>query len=71
MKQFDAELGCLSVEYGMAHWLTNDDYRDINTAMVEVMEPYKSGIYPRLRQRARERKLGEIEELKREIEGLR
>jgi len=35
--------------------------------MVEALEPYKAEIYPRLKQRARERKLGEIERLKREI----
>lgn len=71
MKQFDKSQSCFSVEYGLDYWLNNDDYRDINTVMVEVMEPYKAEIYPRLRQRARERKLGEIERLKREIEGLK
>jgi len=70
MKQFDRELGCVSVEYGMKYWLTAEDYQDINTAMVEAMEPYKAEIYPRLKQRARERKLGEIERLKVEIEKL-
>ena len=71
MKQFDRKHGCVSVEYGMTYWLTSDDYKDINTAMVEIMGPYKAEIYPRLRQRARERKLGEIERLKREIEELK
>jgi len=70
MKQFDKEQGCVSIEYGMTYWLNNDDYTDINTAMVEVIEPYKSEIYPRLKQRARERKLGEIERLKKEIENI-
>jgi hypothetical protein len=70
MKQFDKEHGCFSVEYGMTYWLTSDDYRDINTAMVEAIEPYKSELYPRLKQRVRERKLGEIERLKKEIETL-
>jgi len=71
IKQFDREQGCISIEYGMTYWLNSDDYRDINTAMVELMEPYKSEIYPRLKQKARERKLGEIERLKREIETLK
>lgn len=71
IKQFDKEHGCLSVEYGMTYWLTSEDYKDINIAMVEVMEPYKSEIYPRLRQRARERKLAEIERLKREIDEIK
>lgn len=67
MKQFDKVQGCVSVEYGMKYWLTAEDYQDINTALVEALEPYKSDIYPRLRQRARESKLGEIERLKREL----
>lgn len=71
LKQFDKDRGCKSVEYGMDYWIKSEDYRDINTTMVEVMEPYKSEIYPRLRQRARKRKLGEIERLKREIEELK
>jgi hypothetical protein len=70
IKQFDWEQGCVSIEYGMTYWLNSEDYRDINTAMVETLEPYKAEIYPRLKQRARERKLGEIERLKREVEKL-
>jgi hypothetical protein len=68
MKQFDKDQGCISVEYGMKYWLTGEDYRDINTAMVEAFEPYKAEIYPRLRQKAKEKKMGEIERLKRELE---
>jgi hypothetical protein len=71
IKQFDREQGCVSIEYGMTYWLNNDDYRDINTAMVETLEPYKAEIYPRLKQRAREMKLGEIERLKSEIENIK
>jgi hypothetical protein len=71
MKQFDTEQGCRSIEYGTTHWLNSKDYMNINTAMVELMEPYISEIYPKLRQRAREKKLGEIERLKREIETLK
>jgi hypothetical protein len=70
LKQFDREQGCISVEYGMKYWLNNDDYRDINTAMVETMEPYKAEIYPRLKQKAREKKMREIERLKREIDKI-
>ena len=54
----------------MTYWLTAEDYRDINTAMVEAIEPYKADIYPRLKQKAKERKLGEIERLRREIDRL-
>jgi hypothetical protein len=70
VKQFDKEHGCVSLEYGMTYWLNNEDYGDINTAMVEIMEPYKAELYPRLKQKAREKRLGEIEKLKREIERL-
>lgn len=35
--------------------------------MVESMEPYKAEIYPRLKEKAKERKLGEIERLKDEL----
>jgi hypothetical protein len=70
LKQFDRDYGCKSVEYGMDYWITDEDYRDINSAMVNTFEPYKSEIYPRLKQRAREIKLVEIERLKKEIEKL-
>ena len=63
MKQFDREHECLSVEYGMTYWITGADYQDINTAMVEVMEPYKSDLYPRLKQKAKEIKLKQIKGL--------
>ena len=70
MKQFDKDQGCVSIEYGMTYWIKNDEYGDINMAMVESMEPYKSELYPRLKQKARERKLAEIEKLKKECEQL-
>jgi len=70
MKQFDRDHSCVSVEYGSTHWLNSEDYSDINRAMVESLEPYKSEIYPRLRQRAKEKKLGEIERLQKEIKKL-
>jgi hypothetical protein len=70
MKQFDKDQGCVSVEYGMTYCIKNDDYGDINTAMVESMELYKSGLNPRLNQNAKERKLAEIEKLKKECEQL-
>ena len=46
ISQFDRDQGCVSVEYGMKYWLNNEDYRDINNAMVEAYEPYKTEIYP-------------------------
>lgn len=70
IKQFDREHGCVSIEYGMTYWLNNDDYRDINTAMVDAIEPYKANLYPRLKQKAKDKKLVEIERLKREIDEI-
>jgi hypothetical protein len=70
IKQFDKEHGCISVEYGMTYWLNNDDYRDINTAMVEVMEPYKGALYLRMKRKAKDIKLKQLDKLKAEIEGL-
>jgi len=70
IKQFDREQGCVSIEYGMTYWLNNDDYRDINTAMVETLEPYKAEIYPRLRQKTRDKKLAQIKGLMREVEEM-
>ena len=70
LRQFDKDYGCKSVEYGMDYWIKNEDYQDINTAMVEALAPYKSEIYPPLRQKAKEKKMMQIEKLKREIEGI-
>jgi len=71
MKQFDMDQGCISVEYGMKYWLTGEDYRDINTAMVEAFEPYKAEIYWRLNENARQKKLTQINALMKEIEELK
>lgn len=68
--QFDRDYGCKSTEYGMEYWLTGEDYRDINTAMVEAFEPYKSEIYPRLKLNAKERKLAQIKGLMKEVEEM-
>ena len=70
LKQFDKDYGCKSVEYGMDYWIKSDDYRDINTAMVEAFESYKAEIYPRLKQRAKKKKLDQIQALTRQLEEL-
>jgi hypothetical protein len=70
LQQFDNDYGCKSVEYGMDYWLTGEDYRDINTSMVETFGPYKAEIYPKLRRRAKEKKLDQIQALARELEEL-
>jgi hypothetical protein len=40
LAQFDSRGRCESVEYGSNRWLTQDDYRDIDAAMIEVATPY-------------------------------
>ena len=70
LQQFDKDHGCKSIEYGMDYWINNEDYRDINTAMVEAFEPYKAEIYPKLKQKAKEKKLDQIQALTRQLEEL-
>jgi hemerythrin superfamily protein len=38
--------------------------------MVEALEPYKNEIYPRLRQKAKEKKQAQINKLMKEVEEL-
>ena len=51
LDQFDRSKGCLSVEYGYAWWINDEDYRDINNAMVDAT----TGLLPELRHMLRER----------------
>ena len=51
LDQFDRSKGCLSVEYGYAWWINDEDYRDINGAMVDAA----TGLLPELRHMLRER----------------
>jgi len=71
LKQFDKNYGCKSIEYGTTYWFTSGDYHDLNSEMVESLEPYKAEIYTVLRQKTKEIKLKQIEQLKREIEGIK
>lgn len=70
LKQFDRDYGCKSVEYGSGYWLTNEEYKDINSAMINSLQPYKKTIYSGLKQKAKEIKLRQIEKLNIEIEEL-
>jgi len=71
IKQFDRDKGCISIEYGMKYWLSGEDYADINNAMVDAMELNKVAIYPRLKQKARDKKLTEINKLKDKLKKLK
>lgn len=70
MRQFDREHDCISVEYGMKYWLNAEDYADINNAMVDALSEYKGSIYPKLKEKAKEKKLAEIERLRKEIDSI-
>lgn len=68
LKQFDKDYGYRSIEYGTTYWFNDEDYNDLNSAMVESLEPYKAEIYANLKQKTKDMKLRQIEKLKAEIE---
>ena len=51
LDQYDRSKGCQSVEFGGSGWLENEDYRDINGAMVDAA----TELLPELRRMLRER----------------
>ena len=70
LKQFDRDFGYRSVEYGSTYWITSEDYHDLNSEMAYSLEPYKATIYSGLKQKTKEMKLKQMEQLKAEIENL-
>jgi len=71
MKQFDWDFGCISIEYGTDSWIKGDDYHDINTAMANAFVPYRFVIYPRLKNKAREKKIALIRSLMKEVDQMK
>ena len=67
LSQFDNDYGYRSIEYGTTYWFTNEDYHDINSAMIESYEPHKEKIYTGLKLKTKKMKLRQIEQLKKEI----
>lgn len=51
LDQFDKSKGCRSVEYGYAGWIDDEDYRDINTALVDETTERLPGLRRMLRER--------------------
>lgn len=45
IRQFDADHGFVSCEYGNDYWYKDRDYSDLNTAMCEAIEQVKAAIY--------------------------
>ena len=70
LDQFDRSKGCLSIEYGYAGWINDEDYRAINEAMVEVAEE----LLPTLRQMLRDRETSkarqELEQAERRLKEI-
>lgn len=52
MSQFTRVSGCVSIEYGDRHWLTCDEYDDLNGAMVDCLAPHLPAILKKLNQGA-------------------
>lgn len=70
LHQFDKDYGYQSIEYGTNYWFTSEDYHDLNSEMAESLGPYKEKIYADLKQKTKEMKLKQIEQLKRELEEI-
>ncbi|MFA5859757.1 MAG: hypothetical protein WC955_11915 [Elusimicrobiota bacterium] len=62
VKQFDVDLGCVSIEYGGSYWL-NGDYSDLNNAMCEVMNKYKTVLYEKLCSQQKQEELLQAQQL--------
>lgn len=71
LQQFDKDFGHKSIEYGTDYWFTSENYHDLNSEMAESLGPYKEKIYDGLKQRTKEMKLKQIDQLKREMEGIK
>ncbi len=49
LRQFDGDFGFKSIEYGLAVWITNNaEYGDVNTAMCQILDTYKTDLYAEL-----------------------
>jgi hypothetical protein len=51
LDQFDRSKGCPSVEFGGSGWMENEDYRDINGAMVDAAMTMMPALRCMLRER--------------------
>jgi hypothetical protein len=45
LSQFDKTKGCKSIEYGGMYWVRYPDFEDLNSAMCDATEPFKSRVY--------------------------
>lgn len=70
LDQFDKTKGCHSVEYGDAQWIGDDDYRDINVAMVDEASARLPGLRRTLKEREVAKARQEFEQAERRLAGL-
>jgi len=71
LKQFDKDYGHKSIEYGSTYWFTSEDCHDLNSEMAYSLEPHKVKSYAGLKQKTKEMKLKQIEQLKSKLEGIK
>jgi len=67
LDQFDRSKDCLSVEYGYAWWINNEDYRDINGAMVDAAAELLPTLRHMLRDRETAQARQELEQAERRL----
>ena len=70
LDQFDRSEGCLSVEYGYAWWINDEDYRDINGAMVDAATGLLSELRRMVREREAARARTELERAERRLKEI-
>lgn len=72
LNQFDRSKGCVSIEYGMTHWIQGgcNEYHDINNALVDVLEPLLPQIRENLRSNEIERAKAEVNAAQRKLAQL-
>jgi hypothetical protein len=70
LDQFDRSKGCLSVEYGYAWWINDEDYRDINNAMVDAAAALMPSLRSMLKERETAKARQELEQAERRLKAV-
>ena len=70
LDQFDRSKGCLSVEYGYAWWIKDEDYRDINNAMVDAAAELLQSLRGLLKERETAKARQELEQAERRLKAV-
>ena len=70
LDQFDRSKGCLSVEYGYAWWINDEDYRDINNAMVDAATELLPALRGMLKERETAKARQELEQAERRLKAV-